>query len=540
MAVNRFWNQPLTAEYSPMSMQELSYAPEIMYKRDQDLIAKVDAMNEASASIKSVLGDKASTATEFEAGQKKLLDKISREGATKANLDLARSLKKTWINEMVPQEKFAKERQRYGEEYAKALSSDDNIVVGANPLTKTFAEYSSDPNSLNSFKTASRDKLVQTGRMYGANYAEGNTSRDLSDIDLGIMNFVKGFRNQDEAFRAYSSDPKFKSLINAQVDQIANSRGLDPSHKEVRDAITGGIMSGVVGGMERTAIPASVLKGMMTKENSSAPDYLSIEDSTVLNIVDEPTLDMAANDPAMRKELDKTFNSVSGGKFPSYESYKNRAQSKIEYPNLPGPLGAPQLVDEGSEYMLRAKDMLKQNPFFATTQMVDFNNTSLARLGSTDGRNVEWMQDKVINEDLNKRVITGELAPLAYTKEGKDLMEKIGKSEITLKSAKFSRFGAQGMSDTVRDPATNRIISRDVNGTGRPVLVFDVVYNDGSKSDKPASIAIDPTKTSLYSKALDRLTLLYDREDASDNDKLVIKNVTSLLNKWNNSLRSSQ
>ena len=66
MAVNRFWGQSQPAEYSPMSLQELAYAPSILYQREQDMNTNIDAMNQASSTLKSMLGSYAPKTEEFD------------------------------------------------------------------------------------------------------------------------------------------------------------------------------------------------------------------------------------------------------------------------------------------------------------------------------------------------------------------------------------------------------------------------------------------------------------------------------------------
>jgi len=229
---------------------------------------------------------------------------------------------------------FAKKREVFATEYAKAKLSGENILFGNNPLQVTFDEWKKDPNALANFQAVGRDKLQALGMTYGKNYAEGNSQRDMSDLDLGIVGFVKGFKDSNSAWKAYQSDPKFRSLIDAQVSEIAKGRGLDPAHEEVRNTITSGIMSGVVGGIERHNLPAALLKGSGQTQNGELPGGPGFISADPIDQFPEPergVWDLAKSNDALKTQVENKLKEISGGQFSTMsELDQELTRSKVD------------------------------------------------------------------------------------------------------------------------------------------------------------------------------------------------------------------
>jgi len=517
---NRFWGNAPIAEYSPMTMQESMFGPQELYKRDQALTSQVDAMNEANLTLQGALGEAAPKQEEFTKKYNEVLNKISKEGATQKNVDDARQLRQLYATQVLPMQDFAKTREKWGAEYSKARMDGDNIIVGTSPLEKSFDEYRKDPSALNSFQVVSRDKLTGLGAAYGKNYAQGITGRDTTDLDLGIMNFVHGFKTQDDAFKAYQTDPKFKSLVDAQVNEIAKSRGLDPTHSEVRDAITGGIMSGVVGGMERAPVSAQYMKENYKGKNGAKEtrtDFIDQEDSSTLNILQpsDDVLTLAAENPVKKEQLDVATRQLTNGKY-DYDSMQRRIteenQKWRDY--TPSILDKSGLFDPEGLVQKREqlKDELRTDPYFTHTQKFRINKGQVADLGKTASEEVLYNIRQTLDEPLRYGLISGDFVNRGYSSEDNDLLEKIkdGTAEIT--NTEVTHLGFQGKSLVDKDGR------RSFNGTGKPFISVLIEYKEGTKRMPPRTININPTSP-LYYAAKKAVNVLHNPETSSQRDQ---------------------
>ncbi len=529
---NRFWGEAPIAQYSPTSMQEAMFGPETLYKRDQALSDEMDALNESKLSLQGVLGSAAGKQEEFDQAYKEAMDGIAQNGATRVNIDKAKKAKQLYAQHVLPMQEFAKQRQAYGAEYAKLIRDKENIVDGVNPLEKTFDEYMKDPNSLNSFQTVSRDKLASMGMLYGKEYADGIVEkRDYTDADLGIVNVIKGFKNAGDAFKAYASDPTFKSLIDAQVSEIAKGRGVNPNNPEVRSAITSGIMSGVVGKTERLPISAAVMKKMLGEDGSeNVGSYIKMEPNTNINLSEGDLKEQANQDQGMKTLMDSEFNRLSKGKYPTYESWKSRNEKKSwTNPDDVYSMGKSAIEDMGLEGDV--DEMLKTNPYFGTTQMLNVREDQISNLGETDAKKKFWEIQMKTKSTLENQMLSGQLVDKAYTSEGNDLLAKVRDGEVSIdwNDVKISGVGFQGISD-----------GKSVSGTGKPVIMVVVdVKEPGTQGSKKMTIPLKPTDELLL-QAMAGIQILYDDKNASKEDKLAINSAYSFYNKYRKSLNTKK
>lgn len=517
---NRFWGNAPIAEYSPMTMQESMFGPRELYNRDQALTSQVDAMNEANLTLQGALGEAAPKQEEFTRKYNEVLNKISKEGATQKNVDDARQLRQLYATQVLPMQDFAKTREKWGAEYSKARMDKDNIIDGTNPLEKSFDEYRKDPNALNSFQVVSRDKLTGLGAAYGKNYAQGVTDRDKSDLDLGIMNFVHGFKTQDDAFKAYQSDPKFKGLVDAQVREIAKSRGLDPTHPEVRDAITGGIMSGVVGGLERAPVSAQYMKENYKSKNGTKEtktNFIDWQDSETLNLVEpsDDLLSLAAENPEKKKGLDAATRQLTNNKY-DYDGMQRRIteenQKWRDY--TPSIMDRSGLFDPEGLVAKREdlKDQLKSDPYFTHTQKFRINKGQVADLGKTQSEEVLYNIRQTLDEPLKYGLISGDLVGRGYSSEDNDLLEKIKDGSAEIISTDVTHLGFQGKSEV------NKEGLRNFSGTGKPFITVLIEYKEGVKRMPPRAINIKPTSP-LYYAAKKALNVMHNPKTSSQMDQ---------------------
>jgi hypothetical protein len=536
---NQYWGAPAIAEYSRMSLQEMAWGPQQLAARDKAAEDSLNTMNEANLSLQGVLGKSAGKQEEFTSKYQEALGKINTEGANKRNLELVREARNLYLTHVVPMQDFAKKREAMAGEYAKARMDGDNILTGDSPLAKSFDEYLSDPNSLNSFQVVSRDKLNGLGRAYGENYAKGITGRDTTDIDLGIMNFVKGFKNSQDAYAAYQNDPKFKSLVEAQINQVAKARGLDPSHQEVRDAISGGIMSGVVGGMERAPVSAAVMKGLQDDGNQgrTRTDFLSIVDDPNLNISEgDDLLELAKEDPEMNSQLDELAKQLTNGDYTlaqmeakinsSGQGWRKYAPDLMDKSGIADPEGLRMKREE-------IKKMLKGHPYFSRTQRISLDKGAIADLGKTASEDVLYRVQQKLDTPIKNALLSGALIDNAYSSDDKDLLEKIFKQEVAVEGKDFAEvvsMGYQGMAQPiVKD---NKLVDRKVSGPGKPVLSISIRYKDpGTKDFLTRVINIKPTGP-LYNAAKEVVGIMYNQNTSSDRDLMTVRNMEALDKKY--------
>ena len=252
MAVNRFWGQTQNAQFDPLSMQELAFAPQQMYQREQESLAKMEALNESKNTLNAVLGDKAVVPEKFNAEYQQVLDDIQRNGANSRNVDRANKLKSLYATEVKPIEKFAADRMKWDEMYMKEAMDKNNIVLGDRPTTKTYEEYRKNPDALQ-FSVVGRDKLMSQGLINGKEIAKSLT-KEWNTGD-GFHHIQEGFSTADEAMDAYKNNKGgFRDQVESRVTDLAAANG-GVNHPEVEASIRKGILSSVVGEQKIVGIP---------------------------------------------------------------------------------------------------------------------------------------------------------------------------------------------------------------------------------------------------------------------------------------------
>ena len=255
MADNIYWDQNPVAVMPTMptqSLQELAYAPQIMYEREKDAVAKMNALNESKNTLNAVLGDKAVLPEKFNAEYQAVLDEINKTGATPRNIERASKLRSLYATEVKPIEKFATDREKWIEAYMKEAMDQNNIIVGSKPSDVTYDQYKSNPSSLQ-FSVLGRDKLMSQGLLNGKEIAKSHT-REWNTSD-GYHHIQEGFGSAAEAMNAYQNNTnKFRDQVESRVKDLASAAGA-AGHPEVEASIRQGILSSVVGDQKIMAIP---------------------------------------------------------------------------------------------------------------------------------------------------------------------------------------------------------------------------------------------------------------------------------------------
>jgi hypothetical protein len=328
MAVNRFWGDAPTAQYTPLSMQELAFVPQQMYTREKDVEAKVDAMNEAKTTLVTMLGDKAGKTDEFEVASANLMNRMAKEGATQRLLEEAKGLRKLYLRDVAPMEQFANQRQELYKQYLKDKSTGENILLGQNPLEQSFDDWTKRGRTLEPYQAVDRNKLLSHGILIGKNFAEGEVREDVDKY--GFLNVQKGFKNADEAMEAYQSNPQFKSWVDSQTELSAKAAGVEKPNQEVRDAIRSGIMTSVVGGVERHQLPSEILKNIGAGQNPQYAKPALVRTAITATGPELPSQnieDIISIAPEAKKDVDKRISDATGGKYPTLQQMDDRIKS---------------------------------------------------------------------------------------------------------------------------------------------------------------------------------------------------------------------
>ena len=496
MAVNRFWNNDQQAEYVPRTMQEIMYAPKIMYDREQELSSKVDAMNESNATLKAMLGDKAGTSEKFDAGYKSILEGISKYGATPQMLDKAKALRQSYINEVLPQEAFAKTREAVMSAQMKDRSDQNNIVSGASAKDISFDQYRKDPNAFQ-YQVAQRDKLLQHGALIGKQYSESEMSQQPDE--WGFLVTKKGFGTAEEAMKSYQSDPKFKQWVDDQTVLATKASGLTNPNEEALNAIKSGIMTTVVGGTERSALPAGYYKG----KNGQSAGVVTMEKDTGASAKKDFNSLYAV--PSIKKTINENISLQSGGKYKSLEeldavingkssinSEENKAKIFNEYLKAgTNPTAAAYAVQSGNIPEIQAYNKsvneakeIRSNIEKNTVGSNDFARDMVYRPNDTviGGLPVEFKNTIKGIEDGISSDMTYQFAALADTKttkyggvtdDDKNLINKFLKLKDPDKRVKLQ---------SVRVNAVPTESGKEI-GSGEPTVTFYLIGKDDKKKD---------------------------------------------------------
>jgi hypothetical protein len=504
MAVNRFWNQGQQAQYSPMSMQELAYAPQIMYGRDQDLTAKVDAMNEASSTLKSMLGDKAGKSEQFDIGYKSILDKIATEGATPRNLQAAKDLRQMYIKEVLPQEVFAKKRESTMAGQMKDRANLNNIVVGPNAADISFDQYSKDPNAMQ-YQVAERDKLLQHGALIGKQYADSEDATKTHIDEFGKLVIQNGFATADEAMQAYESDPKFKQWVDSQAILATKASGLTNPNQDALDAIKSGIMTTVVGGIKRENLSDTELQRLRASgvQPTNGISVLSFEDKAIpvsaSGETDYPVdMDIALKNPDVKKEYDKQLARISGNVFTSQaalQAEKDRIQNTNmdAYSQSGGmftsPLRFQDPIKDRAERLkkLETIENTVKNNFlnaagWTSNKSISLNNTNTAWLLPAEKTSLNDSMEGVA-KDVEKWLPSWSTDKVTgYSPATKDDIKKL---------KAFTEEGG-GKVEYADLQINGNIIGDKIVGTGQLTGLFKLKYKDPKKNDEYVSLTLPP------------------------------------------------
>jgi len=550
MDQNRYWNgqqeapMPL-ATYSPMSMQEMAYAPQIMHQREQELTGQLDAMNESNSTLKAMLGDKGATTDKFNDQYQQTLNSIAKEGATPQAIDKARNLRKIFMQEVKPQENFAVQRQQMYQQYLKDKSDPSKIVIGRNPLDIGYDEWSKS-KAFEPHQSVDRDRLIAHGAKIGSEWATGNTKAEPNEYDM--LEVTKGFKNADEAMASYQSDPKFKSWVDSQTQLAASAAGTDPSNPDVANAIRSGIMTSVVGGTQLHNLPPGYIKDKNKPEsNKLTGNFLKMEDVPLGIVPSDDMLDLASKHPGMLNELNKATMQLTDGKYDytkmqeklktlsrpyTPEEIQNQAASSGSAAS--GMIHSSVVNDPEGLYNKQAqlKEMIKENPFFNTLQRISFDDDEIGKLGESNAKDVYWRAHNSTHNLAENAVRNGELVANAYDDNSKDILTKIQKQESSVDDVKVVGIAAQGMS--AYDPSSK---IRQVDGTGKPIMTLRVTLDSGGKGKVTKDINVLPTDR-LLEASINSMKVLYNHEGSSENDKQAISNIEYLLSNYYKSKRN--
>lgn len=282
MADNIYWSENPVAQLTLpksqyQSLQELAYAPQIMYQREQDTIAKLDAMNEAANTLNATLGDKAVVPQKFQAEYKSLLDDISKNGATSRNIDRASKLRGIYMSEVKPIEMFAQARAQKQAEHSKAAMDQNNLIIGERPTDVTFEQWRNDPSSMD-FKVIGRDKLYTYGAKAGDEWKSGQLTKTTMDKYMRLHD-QRGFANPQAVANAYQSDEKFRGLVEKNIQDIMAANGIPLNNSDAANAIRTGMMSQMVGEDKISHAPEAYFKGQSQSSISgldNSPGFIDV------------------------------------------------------------------------------------------------------------------------------------------------------------------------------------------------------------------------------------------------------------------------
>lgn len=502
MAVNRFWNQSPVAEYKPMSMQEMSYAPQMMYQREKDLTGQVDAMNESAATLKTMLGDKAATTDKYNQQYQDMVNIISKQGATPQALEKAKSLRKTFIEEVKPQEEFAKQRQVMYGQWLKDKSDPSKIIIGENPLNVGYNDWFK-TKMLQPHQVADRDKLIAYGAKMGNEWATGNTKEVVNKY--GQLEVHKGFKTSAEAMNAYQNDPKFKEWVDSQVGLVAKGQNIDPSNPEVADAIRGGIMSSTVGGMQLHNLPSEYLKGMFSGEKAQPSEGFSFIGFTPTarpaDKPDEALINSPAGKQAINAQIKAELGQYGVSTLEDLDAKINSITDKTEYntskiqkdyaarlasgadprsiatgviaENQPGVNSQKKLKDELIAKRESIIGKLKSNPDYATDLSI-WHEPSTLRMVSKELRDM--------SEDVSKDLSEGVQRNIADYGSGKKTTYGGVSPDYRDSLVEFNKNEDPDKKMILKDVRVNAIPDRQsgvIRGSGYPTAVFDLYWKDG-------------------------------------------------------------
>ena len=526
MAVNRFWGQSQPAEYSPMFLQELAYAPSILYQREQDMNTNIDAMNQASSTLKSMLGSYAPKTEEFDSKIKNVMDRVAKEGATQQNMDALRGLRKTYASDIVPIEDYAKQREQKAAEYYKQSLDANNIIVGKNPLEITFEEFRSNPNSMQ-FQVANRSELMKHGMAIGAQHANSiiNRTRD----NFGSIKTQYGFQSAQEAMDAYHNDPGFNKWVEDQVSLATQASGLSHPSEAASEAIRSGIMTAVVGKaqFDRDYLYEAEISGRRghNSQYSDVPPPAPFVDFDTAPISTGEDAEFLLSDPIIMAAANKVIREDSGKygsmNWDDLNSEISRLQSIADtenstyisssglfpvssqnsnlYPYRNATAGNP-TVSNNAE-LIRLKKIradivnrVTNSEELSSTTSVDLNRTNIGWYGTPEMKSTFKDAEEGLNSDISEMMSnmldnSDDNRYGAVTNKQKEIVAKWVESNDPNKKMKFARVRSQ------YNPDTN-------TGSGQPTFVFELNHDASNKDKKGGGTVSLKLPPDLAAKAL--------------------------------------
>ena len=513
MAINRFWNNDQQAEYIPRTMQEIMYAPKIMYDREQELSGKVDAMNESNATLKAMLGDKAGASEKFDSGYKDIIEGISKYGATNQMLDKAKALRLSYINEVVPQEAFAKKREAIIASQMKDRSDQNNIITGNNASDISFDQYRKDPNAFQ-YQVAQRDKLIQDGMQAGAQIGEEENNSGVHVDEFGKLVIPPKFVNAGEFHNAYQNNPEFKTSIDQQATAKAKARGIQNPSKEILNTIISGMATTASGKVKRENISEYELQRLRTAglKPAGGVDILSFNDVAIPNpasgSMDYPVdKDIAMKSPIVKKKYDAEIFSKSGGEYKSQEEM-DTAKKQLEIKKEQ--LTRSALVSYGATVGHSSTDNSYRNKIDNQLRTINdvqkkvdenfFKANGWAQTTSIDinNGNKSWLPDKMQNDIDDSKKGAVQDAEKFFPSWTSDKVEDTGPS--TIEDVKF-------FNEYMKDPDRKIAVWKDLRingavgdkemvGTGQINPVFHLEFGTGKKrQQKDVSFNFPPQET---------------------------------------------
>lgn len=378
---NRFWGDAPIAEYSPMSMQEMMIGPQTMYNREQELKAQVDAMNESQMTLKAALGDAAPVQDGFSSKYQELLGKISKSGATPQLMEEARNLKKTYINEVVPVESFAKARQQAIDTHAKLSMDGSKIVVGAKPSDISFEQWKKNPGALESFKAVDKGEIGKMSVMAGKNLQSQFGGVDDSMVQrYGILGVVTGAKSIDDHNKKMVSDEVYRDNFNKTKEDIAASQGVDLLNKDVDAFITSNIVNNIIGNVQPIKLTKEEMQQYVGKDapglKQGDPMIVKVNETAPMPSPKETPLKLAHLHPGVKAEAERYLSSISNGKYKTIEA-------------LDKDLNAPDVLGDKKSQIV--------TPYGVTASMGSIDQYSLSKV-KAEAKQYE----KVLNDELLK------------------------------------------------------------------------------------------------------------------------------------------
>ena len=427
MAVSRFWNQAPVAQYDPMSMQELAYAPSIMYQRDKDLSGQVDAMNDAATSLKSALGPQAPVTDNWNQQYQSFLKSMNEQGATPQNIDRAKQLRQTYMNQVQPMQQFADQRQQVRQQEIQQESDPDKIRLSDSALNTNFNDWNKSNRTLTPAKYESRTALMQLGHLAGQQYADSNLRLLRVDPETETGIYTSGLSSADQAEKLDNPDTEYGKYLNTTAQSLLQAKG-GGVNPEALNAIKQGIKIGSVGKEHMEKLSAAAIRAHMGAAEAGLPqspdiNMLNIESNPLATNTNPETSykvdkDIALKTPEYASAYNQSISKLSGGQFNSLDDLKIAKQKISTYianskllstsDRIPRPSisTSPEDYDEDGELTREAANRLSSSDSRTSPEDYDEDGEltikALNRLLSSDSHTFARPSIKQKLNDLNR------------------------------------------------------------------------------------------------------------------------------------------